>query len=118
MDYPHIRLHLSVSDKIEDLIEGNLDFVFRIGTLKDSRLKAIALAETRAVFCASPDYLNKQGQPRDLNALAEHSVVLPTYINVIDRLRQLVPGVSQFGLEQFDTADDAFAVLQMISPEF
>jgi DNA-binding transcriptional LysR family regulator len=47
----------------------------RIGTLPDSSLVARRLAPNRRVLCASPVYLEKHGEPRDLNELQRHRLV-------------------------------------------
>ena len=117
--YPAIKVDLSVSNEIEDLVEGRIDFAFRVGQLKDSRLKAIHLKDTRPVFCASPGYLEKYGKPKHLLALEKHKMIVPTYLNLSERMRQLFPGLSlssqgQLDLESVHTTDDVYALLQMV----
>lgn len=112
--YPAIKFDVSVSNDIEDLVEGKIDFSFRIGQLKDSRLSAIPLLETRPLFCASPEYLERCGIPVNLNDLQKHNGIIPTYLNLSDRMRQLFPGQGALDLESFDTTDDVFALLQWV----
>lgn len=112
--YPAIKFDVSVSNDIEDLVAGKIDFSFRIGQLKDSRLSAIPLLETRPVFCASPAYLERCGTPTNLNDLQQHNGIIPTYLNLSDRMRQLFPGQGSLDLESFDTTDDVYALLQWV----
>lgn len=112
--YPHIRLDLSVSDSIENLIEGNLDFAFRIGTLKDSRLKSYPLMQSRPLFCAAPDYLKRCGVPLELRELEQHNVIIPTYLNVSERLKSLFSRGVSLDLTLFDSSDDVYALHQMV----
>lgn len=112
---PDIKFNVSVSNEIEDLIDGEIDFAFRIAPLKDSRLTALAFLETRPVFCASPEYLKKYGNPKNLLDLKSHTVIIPTYLNLSDRIRQLFPHQGgTLNLELFDTTDDVYALYQWV----
>lgn len=51
----------------------------RIARLPDSSLVTRQLATTRAVLCASPQYLRRAGRPRHPADLTEHSVVAYSY---------------------------------------
>lgn len=109
--YPNIHIDILVSDNIEDLIERHIDFAFRIGALKDSRLQVLPLMNTQAVFCAAPSYLDAHGRPEKVHDLRNHHVILPTYLNLSDKLRVLFtdPNAS-LDLSRFDTADDPQAI--------
>ena len=113
--YPDIKFNVSVSNKIEDLIDGQIDFAFRIAPLKDSRLTAIPFLDTRPVFCASPEYIEKYGNPENLLDLKNHTVIIPTYLNLSDRIRQLFPNQGgSLDLELLDTTDDVYALYQWV----
>lgn len=115
---PTIKLALLVSDNIEDLVEGKIDFSFRIGPLKDSRLTATPLMDTRPIFCASPEYIQQHGAitaiPSSLEALNQHRVIIPTYINIADRIRRLFPGYGMLDIDAFHTTDDVSAQFQWV----
>src|SRR5690606_33065683 len=51
----------------------------RIGRLEDSRLVARKLAPARFVICASPDYLERHGEPRTCEDLRRHRCLVYTY---------------------------------------
>jgi DNA-binding transcriptional LysR family regulator len=116
--YPSIKISLCVSNDVEDLVSGCIDFSFRIGQLKDSRLQAAHLQETRPVFCASPHYLDQHGTPAQLTELTAHTVIIPTYLNLSDKMRQLFTGLDPvqnlLELELFHTTDDVYALYQWI----
>ncbi len=113
--YPDIKFNVSVSNEVEDLIDGQIDFAFRISPLKDSRLTAIPFLETRPVFCTSPEYIKKYGKPKNLLDLKNHTAIIPTYLNLSDRIRQLFPNQGgSLDLELFDTTDDVYALYQWI----
>lgn len=112
--YPGIKIDLKISDSLEDLIEGKIDFAFRIGQLKDSRLVMDTLLETRPLFCASPDYLKAHGTPAHLGELKDHTLIIPTYLNLSERLGVLFPGQGALDLEQFHTTDDVHALYHLV----
>jgi len=86
--YPAITFDFKVSNAIDDIIENRIDFAFRMGKLNDSRLTAILLNQARPMFCASPDYLSRNGKPESLDALfSEHRLILPSYMNLSEQLR-------------------------------
>lgn len=69
---PRLEVEIELSDRFVDLIEEGLDVVVRIGELADSSVVARRLAPCRRVICASPDYLDRQGRPATVEALAAH----------------------------------------------
>jgi len=62
--YPEIELDISLNDEVIDLVEERADIAIRAGVLRDSRLKARKLLETRRIVIASPAYLERHGTPR------------------------------------------------------
>ena len=73
--HPGINLDLRFSDTQFDLIEGSFDLALRNSALADSSLKARKLADDKRILCASPDYLEQQGMPRQPDDLATHQLV-------------------------------------------
>jgi DNA-binding transcriptional LysR family regulator len=71
--YPDVEIVLAVNDRVVDLIDEGFEVAVRIGTLADSRLVARPLAPYRMVACASPDYLQRNGTPREPADLASHN---------------------------------------------
>jgi LysR family transcriptional regulator, regulator for bpeEF and oprC len=62
--YPDIQIDLGVTDRPVDLIGENVDCVIRGGDLTDQSLIARRIAEMTFVTCASPAYLQRQGDLR------------------------------------------------------
>jgi DNA-binding transcriptional LysR family regulator len=73
--WPELRLQVDLSDEYVDLAAGGVDVAIRIGTLPDSTLIARRLAPNRRVLCASPVYLQKFGEPRELRDLDRHRLL-------------------------------------------
>ena len=71
--YPEIELDVSLNDEVIDLIGERADVAIRAGVLRDSRLKARKLLETRRVIVASPAYLERHGTPRVPDDLDRHN---------------------------------------------
>lgn len=71
-EHPALEVRLDLNDRRVDLLEEGYDLAIRIGELPDSSLVARRLARCRLLLCASPDYLARFGEPRELEALSEH----------------------------------------------
>jgi len=71
--YREVKVELSLSDRVVDLVEDGFDVAVRVGELADSSLIARPLAPYRLVLCASPAYLKRHGQPRSPRELAAHN---------------------------------------------
>ena len=72
---PQVRLDVTLSDRVVDLVEEGFDVAVRIARLPSSSLISRKLASTRLVLCASPRYLRHHGKPRTLSDLRHHQVL-------------------------------------------
>jgi LysR family transcriptional regulator for bpeEF and oprC len=70
--YPDIRLKLGCSDRPVDLIEEGVDCVVRGGDQPDSSLVARRVATLDFVTCATPEYLQRYGEPEHPEDLRRH----------------------------------------------
>jgi len=87
--YPSITLDLSVSNQVEDIIENQTNFAFRMGKLNDSRLTAVALNKALPILCASPNYISNKGVPMSYdNLFVDHRLILPNYLNLSEQVRR------------------------------
>lgn len=83
--HPEIKLELSASDGIINLLEKRTDVAIRIGKLEDSTLHARTLGLSKLHLVASPDYLKKQGEPQTLEQLLTHRLlgfIPPSVLNI------------------------------------
>ncbi len=83
--HPQVRMDVTLSDRVVDLVEEGFDLAVRIGYLTDSALVSRQLASTRMVLCASPGYLAQHGHPATLQALAEHTVIAYSLLSTGDQ---------------------------------
>jgi DNA-binding transcriptional LysR family regulator len=74
--YPDVRLALSLTDSLSNLIQDEQDVAIRVGRLADSDMIARRLAWSRRVVCASPPCLAVHGEPQTKEQLAD----LPTLV--------------------------------------
>lgn len=82
--HPKVKLDVTLSDRLVDLVEEGYDIAIRIATLPSSTLISKRLATTRMVLCASPQYLKARGVPRQPAELAGHSVISYSYWSTKD----------------------------------
>nr|WP_210278175.1 LysR family transcriptional regulator [Phyllobacterium myrsinacearum] len=75
--YPSLELDLSLSDRFADLAEDDYDLAIRTGDLDDKAgLIARRVARQRMIVCASPSYLDSQGEPQEIEELGRHSAII------------------------------------------
>ncbi|QGX90669.1 LysR family transcriptional regulator [Tatumella sp. TA1] len=72
--FPDVQIHLSLADRLIDLMREDSDIAIRIGRPPESTdIIARPLSAYEIVACASPSYLKKQGYPRVPEDLFNHS---------------------------------------------
>lgn len=74
--YPDLRIDLSLSDGMADLVHEGLDVAVRIGETPDSALVARRIGVTGRVCVASVEYIALHGEPAHPNDLAQHQCIL------------------------------------------
>lgn len=74
--YPEIDLDVSFSDRAANLVDEGFDLAVRIGRPADSSLVARKLCEVRIVVVGANAYLERRGEPRTVEDLAEHDCIM------------------------------------------
>ncbi len=74
-EYPGVRIVMSMTDSLVDLVDEQIDVAIRVGRLRDSNLRATKIGESRRVVSASPEYLERSGTPRSPADLQHHNCV-------------------------------------------
>jgi DNA-binding transcriptional LysR family regulator len=115
--YPEMKLELSISDRLADLLEEGADMAVRTGIPRDSSLVARPICDTHRVICAAPSYLHRHGVPRTPDDLQQHNCL---YLSTHPSLRRwpfndaAAPGgVRTIEVAGSVVADDAETVLQL-----
>ncbi|MGD8170726.1 LysR family transcriptional regulator [Vibrio sp. TRT 21S02] len=70
--YPAIQLKLRVADGEIDILRDGIDVAFKLTDKPDENLVLKEIAQTNLVLCASPQYLEKQGEPLHPTELTQH----------------------------------------------
>ncbi|WP_432474512.1 LysR family transcriptional regulator [Amphritea sp. HPY] len=76
LQFPDIRIDLSLSDRHVDLIAEGVDIAIRARKLEDSTLIAQPLFDNPMLPIASPEYLESHGTPQHPDDLKEHNCIL------------------------------------------
>jgi len=74
--HPKIRIEVSLTGRVVDLVAEGFDLAVRAGPLRDSSLIARRVGGLESVAYASPKYVARRGVPKELADLAEHECVL------------------------------------------
>lgn len=73
--YPEIKVDVTLTDLVVDLLEQRADVAIRVGHMRESRLLARKLGESRLVVVGSPAYLAERGTPATPDDLAKHNLL-------------------------------------------
>ena len=73
--YPAIKVVLSMTDQMVDIVDAGIDVAIRVGRQRDSSFKARKIGESKRVVCASPKYLKKAGTPKTPGDLESHNCI-------------------------------------------
>jgi DNA-binding transcriptional LysR family regulator len=79
--HPDVRIDVSLSDRMVDIVEEGFDLAIRIGESRSTSVIARKLGETRLIACAAPAYLKKHGTPKTPEQLGDHDCMLYEYMN-------------------------------------
>lgn len=75
-EYPDIDLDVIVSGKFVDLVEKGIDLALRVGQLEDSMMISRRLADCSFQVAASPEYINRWGEPNFPEDLTQHNCLV------------------------------------------
>jgi DNA-binding transcriptional LysR family regulator len=73
--YPEVRVHIFITDRIVDHVSEGVDLTFRVGDLEDSSLVARRILKYRHQLVASPAYMKKHKPPRNPRDLLQHRLL-------------------------------------------
>lgn len=70
--HPQLVVDIDLDDREINMIEEGVDVLLRVGRLEDSSMIARRLCPIRFLYCASPDYLARRGEPKQPTDLHAH----------------------------------------------
>lgn len=84
--YPHLRINLTLNDRVTDPIEGGYDIAISVGRPRGTSSSLIArkLNTSRRILCAAPDYLARRGTPQQPEDLSNHDCLSYGYLDEPD----------------------------------
>lgn len=85
--YPDMTLDAVFADRVVNMMEEGVDVAIRIGDLPDSSYRAKRVGKVRRVLCASTEYLEKYGYPKQITDLKEHNIILARGLNPTDEIK-------------------------------
>jgi LysR family transcriptional regulator for bpeEF and oprC len=71
--YPNLKVHMVSGNYLLNLLHEGFDLVIQCGELPNSSYHYKKIAAMKKVICASPSYLQKHGEPKELNDLKDHN---------------------------------------------
>lgn len=75
--YREVNVELDFYDAYSDNIDKEVDLVFKIGNLTDTRFTAKKLAKNDYIIVTSPQYIKENGTPVTPDQLIEHNCMTP-----------------------------------------
>jgi DNA-binding transcriptional LysR family regulator len=84
--YPKLFVDLVIGDELRDLVAERFDLSIRVGWLRDSRARAVRLAQCPQWVVASPAYLGLRGTPRTPADLSTHDWIAAPLLPTPSRL--------------------------------
>lgn len=73
---PRLNVEFSVTDRVENVIDRQIDVAIRMGELEDSSLIRRKLCELDRIVVASPKYLRGRGIPQSPEELKSHNCLM------------------------------------------
>jgi DNA-binding transcriptional LysR family regulator len=79
VEQPSVSVHLTLNDRVVDIVSEGFDLAIRIARLAESTLVARRIAPVRLVACAAPAYLAARGVPATPADLENHNCLGYSY---------------------------------------
>ena len=76
--HPNVSIDLRLSDDFVELASSGIDLAFRVGEPNIASLKVRRLGMLTSTVVASPEYLQKHGEPKRLEELSLHTCIIDT----------------------------------------
>lgn len=77
LKYPGIKMEMSISNKMDNLLKRDADIAIRMTKPKQDALIAKKVGEIQIGLFAHKDYIAKNGKPRDIIDLKKHKIIGP-----------------------------------------
>lgn len=71
--HPKIKIDARFTDRVVDLVAENFDVAIRVGSLRNSTMKARKIASFKYILVASPEFVSRHGLPKNPDDLENFS---------------------------------------------
>ncbi len=86
IQYPELRVQLTLNDRFIDPIEDGFDVTVRIATPPDTASLIVhELAPAQRILCAAPNYLKNRGMPFHPSELRQHSCLYYGHLAAVNQ---------------------------------
>jgi len=75
-EHPQLKIYCELSDKVVDIIDEGFDVAIRLGQVESDDLISKKLSTREIITCASPSYLQNQGEPVKPADLIKHQCLV------------------------------------------
>ena len=116
-EFPDLNYELKLSSESINLVEKKIHLAIREGELGDSQLRAKKLFDSKIVMCANPAYLQRYGQPRNLDDLELHNFILLDDYRLKSWLRRAKNKISLKSINTRLLVDDLHGVYSALRAE-
>ena len=72
---PDVKVEVLSDERIPDMLHEQVDIVFGVNWPAPLDVVARTIGKTRYAICASPDYIEKNGEPKSIQDLAHHNYI-------------------------------------------
>ena len=77
--HPEVSVDLQIDSRPVNLVQDRIDLAIRLTNDLDPNLIARRLGDCASVICASPQYIDRQGKPEQVQALSTHNCLTYSY---------------------------------------
>src|SRR5579863_3808097 len=77
--YPDVKVHMTMSDRMVDLVEEGIDLAITTMPVPNSNLVMRRVGSFRLLVCGSPEYFARHGVPRQPDDLVNHNCLRYTF---------------------------------------
>lgn len=77
--YPKVQVHFQLAERFPNLEEEKIDILFGVSLEGSAELVRRRFASTRYILCASPNYLEKNGFPKNPTDLIKHQYITHSF---------------------------------------
>jgi DNA-binding transcriptional LysR family regulator len=79
--YPEVKLNMTISDHMVDMVEDGIDLAIRLLPMPDSSLIVRRIGSFRVQVWGSPSYFEAHGRPRVPGDLRHHNCLICTFVS-------------------------------------